>query len=167
MHHLRKSRRGAAGKPSGMRTEHLKGLLERDWLSWRTVWPRQMSRRISCVHCVWGASPHCRDPTGCGALLSESSFANWWRALWRSNFRSRPKKRRLLTSTHWKPRRVRVRGTRHPSIDRPRHSCVCGWGGGFRLHFTESGLMGNEGRWATSALCKVVLRRPFHVPLGR
>ena len=154
---LRKSRRDAAGGPSGMTAEHLKGLFESEDDSSllaelanslaQAYVPSDIVRALRLGRITALQKPD----NGCGALLSESSFADWWRALWRSNFRSKPKKRRLLASTHW-PRRVRVRGTRHPSIDGPRrqrHSCVCGWGGGFRPHFTESDALrsdGHEGR---------------------
>ena len=96
---LRKSRRGAAGGPSGMTAEHLKGLLESEDDSLLLV---DLANSLAqpdvpsdIVHALrLGRITALQKPdTGVRGIVVGD---------WQSNFRSRPKKRRLLTSMHWK-----------------------------------------------------------------
>ena len=111
---LRKSRRGAAGGLSISRVCLKVKVILRCWLSWRTVWPRQMSHRISCKHCVWGASPHCRKPDNgvrgaghcCRRVHPPVGGAHFGEAIFGAGQRSDGSSPVRIGN----PRRVRVRG---------------------------------------------------------
>ena len=145
---LRKSRRGAAGGPSGMTAEHLKGLLESEDDS-------SLLAELANSLAQADVSSDIVRALRLGRITALQKPDNGVRGIVVGEFI-----RRLVARTVAKhslpvrignPRRVRVRGTCHPSIDGPRrqrHSCVCGWGGAFDLISRNSMLSGlmHEGR---------------------
>ena len=131
---LRKARRGAAGAPSGMTAEHLKGLHESEDDSLLLA---ELANSLAQAD----VPPDIVRALRLGRITAlqkpDDASAHFGKAVFGAGQRS---------------------------------DCSCGWGGGFRPHFTEFDALrsdGHEGRGATFAFCKVVPRRPFHIFLGR
>ena len=96
-------------------------MILRCWLSWRTVWAHKCPIGYrACI--VFGAHHRIAETRqrGAGHCCRRVHSPVGGGALWRSNFSQQAKEATApYQHAFGNPRRVRVRGTRHPSIDGP------------------------------------------------